>query len=117
MHQDQLIPDLPSLDLDNLDVLNESGDRVTLSATDDPLTSPPWLLGVAPDSMGQIHNATPCVVVLVEKNEVELDAFYFYFYSFNEGPNITHLLEPLNHLFNNSVVATGIHFGDHVGDW
>ncbi|KAJ3541102.1 hypothetical protein NM208_g4764 [Fusarium decemcellulare] len=112
------ISDLPSLDLDNLGLLNDhGGEAVALTSNDDPLSAPDWLLGEAPDAAGQIHNATPCAVILVEKNEVELDAFYFYFYSFNEGPNITQVLEPLNHLVKGPKVEAGMHFGDHVGDW
>ena len=113
----QPIPGLPSLDLDNLEILNDSGDQVSLASNDDPTTYPSWFLGDAPDPTGQIHNATPCVVIIVEKNAVELDAFYFYFYSWNEGPNITQVIEPLNRILNVGKVATGMHFGDHVGDW
>ncbi|KAF4919203.1 putative vacuolar protein sorting-associated protein TDA6 [Colletotrichum viniferum] len=113
------ISDLPSLDLDNLEILNAYGnkDHVALVSDDDPTTYPKWLYGEAPDETGRIHNSTPCVVVLVEKNERELDAFYFYFYSFNEGPNITQVLEPLDRLVKGPKAASGMHFGDHIGDW
>ena len=111
------IPDLPALDLDNLETLNRFGDQVALTSNDDPLTIPDWLVGETPDKAGQVHNSTPCVVVLVEKNEADLDAFYFYFYSYNEGPNITQVLEPLNRLVSGEKAESGIHFGTHVGDW
>ncbi|KAJ0342244.1 hypothetical protein KNSL1_010778 [Colletotrichum chrysophilum] len=113
------ITGLPSLDLDNLEILNEYGnkDHVALVSDDDPTTYPKWLYGEAPDETGRIHNSTPCVVVIVEKNERELDAFYFYFYSFNEGPNITQVLEPLDRLVKGPKAASGMHFGDHIGDW
>ncbi|KAF9871798.1 vacuolar protein sorting-associated protein 62 [Colletotrichum karsti] len=112
------IPDLPSLDLDNLDILNQYGEKnIALTSNDDPLTYPQWLYGEAPDADGRIHNSTPCVVVLVEKNQRDLDAFFFYFYSFNEGPNITQVLEPLKHIVKGEKVESGMHFGDHVGDW
>ncbi|KAJ0363696.1 hypothetical protein COL26b_012863 [Colletotrichum chrysophilum] len=112
------ITGLPSLDLDNLEILNEYGnkDHVALVSDDDPTTYPKWLYGEAPDETGRIHNSTPCVVVIVEKNERELDAFYFYFYSFNEGPNITQVLEPLDRLVKGPKAASGMHFGDHIGD-
>ncbi|WQF86437.1 Putative vacuolar protein sorting-associated protein [Colletotrichum destructivum] len=111
------IPDLPALDLDNLEILNPFGDEVALTSNDDPTTYPPWLLGASPDADGRIHNATPCVVILVEKGERDLDAFYFYFYSYNEGPNVTQVLEPFDRLVNGGKAASGMHFGDHIGDW
>ncbi|GJD01100.1 vacuolar protein sorting-associated protein 62 [Colletotrichum higginsianum] len=111
------IPDLPALDLDNLEILNSFGDEVALTSNDDPTTYPPWLLGASPDADGRIHNATPCVVILVEKSESDLDAFYFYFYSYNEGPNVTQVLEPFDRLVNGGKAASGMHFGDHIGDW
>lgn len=112
------IPDLPSLELDNLEILNEFGDEVALTAAKgDSIEHPDWLLGEKPDADGRIHNATPCVVILVEKDEVELDAFYFYFYSYDEGPNITQVLKPLDGLVSGERAASGIHFGNHIGDW
>ena len=107
---------LPELDLDNLAMLNEiSSQEVALSAKDDPTTMPTWLLGETPDASGRIYNATPCVVVLVEKSSREIDAFFFYFYSFDRGANITQVLEPLDRLIEDT--EHGMHFGNHVGDW
>ncbi|KAK1561488.1 vacuolar protein sorting-associated protein 62 [Colletotrichum navitas] len=111
------VPDLPPLNLDNLEILNQFGDDVALTSDDDPTIHPPWLLGTAPDPDGRVHNATPCVVILVNKNERDVDAFYFYFYSYNEGPNITQVLEPFNHIVKGGEAASGMHFGDHIGDW
>ncbi|KAM5354828.1 hypothetical protein ACJ41O_001474 [Fusarium nematophilum] len=109
---------LPSLDLDNLDVLNKWGDNVALTSNDDPLSLPDWIRGEAPDEDGRIRNSTACVVILVDKDEPEVvDAFYFYFYSYNEGPNITQVLEPANTWVKAKEVASGMHFGNHVGDW
>ncbi|KAH9932056.1 uncharacterized protein BXZ73DRAFT_89999 [Epithele typhae] len=59
------------------------------------LTSPSWItsqVGI-PDSTG--HSAAPVTIVLVEKANNTLDAFFFYFYSYDHGGK----------------------FGDHVGDW
>ncbi|OLN97839.1 putative vacuolar protein sorting-associated protein TDA6-like protein 1 [Colletotrichum chlorophyti] len=108
---------LPPLDLDNLEILNDREDDVALTSNDDPLAYPPWLLGATPDSEGKVHNATPCVVIMVEKNQRDVDVFYFYFYSYNEGPNITQVLEPFNRMVRGKNVELGIHYGDHVGDW
>ena len=109
--------DHPSLDLDNLEVLNKYGDQVALTSDDDPTSYPSWLLGEAPDSTGRIHNSTACSVILVERSPSELDAFYFYFYSYNEGANITQVVEPLDNLVSGKKADSGIHFGNHVGDW
>ncbi|KAF7542384.1 hypothetical protein G7Z17_g11619 [Cylindrodendrum hubeiense] len=111
------IADLPELDLDNLEILNHYGPHIPLTSNDDPTTYPSWFYGEAPDAAGRIHNATPSCVILVERSEVDLDAFYFYFYSYNEGPNITQVLEPFNQLVGGDKVATGMNFGDHIGDW
>lgn len=113
----QSIHDLPPLDLDNLEILNDFGDDVALTSNDDPVTYPAWLLGATPDGEGRVHNATPCVVILVEKNQRDVDAFYFYFYSYNEGPNITQVLEPFNRMVAGEKAASGGHYGDHIGDW
>lgn len=110
------IPDLPKLDLDNLAVLNDAAtDGVALTSNDDVTDLPSWLLGQTPDESGKIANVTACVIVLVEKSSVDIDAFYWYFYSYDRGPNITQVLEPMNGIFGDD--PPGYHFGDHVGDW
>ncbi|PTB70116.1 hypothetical protein BBK36DRAFT_1173339 [Trichoderma citrinoviride] len=110
------IPDLPELDLDNLALLNDiGGGKVALTSNDDITTLPAWLYGSSPDDSGRIANATPCVVILVEHNPRNVDAFFFYFYSYDRGANITQVLEPLNRLIEDT--EHGMHFGDHVGDW
>ncbi|KAF5017089.1 hypothetical protein F66182_11036 [Fusarium sp. NRRL 66182] len=113
----QPISSPPTIDLNNLAALNDYGDEhVALTSTEDPLTYPPWILGEGPDESGRIHNSTPCAVILVEKSAVDIDAFYFYFYSFNEGPNITQVLEPINRFVAGDSLSSGMHFGNHVGD-
>ncbi|KAJ9130976.1 Vacuolar protein sorting-associated protein 62 [Pleurostoma richardsiae] len=113
----QSVTGLPSLNLDNLETLNKFGHQVALTANEDPTTYPAWLFGETPDASGQLPNATACVVVLVQKNQRDVDVFYFYFYSYNEGANITQVLEPLDHLVAGGKADTGMHFGNHVGDW
>lgn len=113
----QPVDGLPEMNLDNLEILNQFGNRISLTSKEDPLTHPKWIMGEAPDETGRIHNSTACVVIIVEKDEVELDAFYFYFYSYNEGPNITQVLEPFNKIVEGEKAASGMHFGNHVGDW
>ncbi|KAH7010438.1 vacuolar protein sorting-associated protein 62 [Ilyonectria destructans] len=117
MRDGKPIQDLPELDLDNLEIVNQFGPHIPLTSNDDPTTYPAWLFGEAPDAAGKIHNSTPSCVIVVERGPLDLDAFYFYFYSYNEGPNVTQVLEPLNHLVDNEKIEAGMNFGDHVGDW
>ncbi|KAJ0118655.1 vacuolar protein sorting-associated protein 62 [Diaporthe amygdali] len=113
---------LPELDLDNLALLNDrgpDGSPVALTAASGEVTHlPAWLLGETPDETGTLHNATACVVILVEfeGESGDLGAFYFYFYSYNRGANITQVLEPIKGMLEGDV-EPGMHFGDHVGDW
>ncbi|KAM0251872.1 hypothetical protein ACHAQJ_007985 [Trichoderma viride] len=108
--------DLPQLDLNNLALLNNiSSEKVALTSNDDVTTLPAWLFGQNPDESGRIANATPCVVILVEQSPRDVDAFFFYFYSYDRGANITQVLEPLNRLIEDT--EHGMHFGDHIGDW
>ncbi|KIP03082.1 hypothetical protein PHLGIDRAFT_49098, partial [Phlebiopsis gigantea 11061_1 CR5-6] len=68
-----------------------------LTSTDDIEDLPSWLSGVKPDSTGL--TSSPATIVAVEKSGGIVDAFYFYFYSYDHA---TYL---------------GLQFGDHVGDW
>lgn len=54
--------------------------------------------GHKPDADG--HSRAPAVLVLVDKGSGVLDAFWFFFYSYNLGQTVL-----------------GIRFGNHVGDW
>ncbi len=113
------IPDAPALDLNSLSSLNrygkDDGKDVYLTSLDNVTTHPDWLLGETPDAEGALHNSTACAVVVVERTARDVDAFYFYFYSFDEGADITQVLPPLNRIFPDS--KPGDHFGNHVGDW
>ncbi|KAK1830649.1 hypothetical protein QBC39DRAFT_105303 [Podospora conica] len=110
-------------DLDNLASLNQFGGggyNVSLTSNDDVAAEPvpSWLRGTEPDQSagGLTRDATPCVVVLVEKTDRDLDAFYFYFYSFNRGQNLSQVHEPIDKMVHlDGKVGTA--FGDHVGDW
>ncbi|KAI1759468.1 hypothetical protein GGR53DRAFT_513523 [Hypoxylon sp. FL1150] len=115
------IAGLPELDLDNLALLNTQLDSsaVALTANDDITALPAWLFGETPDESGRLHNATSCIVIIVESAEGssdDVDAFYFYFYSYNRGANITQVLAPIKSLIEDGL-EDGMHFGDHVGDW
>lgn len=54
--------------------------------------------GHKPDKNG--YSTAPAVLVLVDKGNGILDAFWFFFYSYNLGQTVL-----------------GIRFGNHVGDW
>lgn len=112
---------LPELGLDNLALLDDremDGEPIALTSDDDVTNLPVWLLGETPDESGTLHNATACVVVLVESegDSIDLAAFYFYFYSYNRGANVTRVLEPLRSMIE-ADTEPGMYFGDHVGDW
>lgn len=119
-----------SLNLTNLDKLNEynNGRFVYLKSDDNVEQRPDWLGGEKniPDESeessgnfpgsvdrgqrplttgngGQIHGGrsdAPAVLVVIDKGNGIVDAFWFFFYSYNLG----------NLVFN-------IRFGNHIGDW
>ena len=84
------------LDLHNMNLANEHA--VYITAKDDPSLDPDWMLseyGRPRDGYSQ----STSIIVVVPKGDV-VDAFYFYFYSFNLG---------------NAVLLR--RYGNHVGDW
>ena len=106
----------PEVHLDNLDLLNQDGDkrRVALTSDDDVTDRPEWLYGEEPDADGKLQNATASVIIVVEKETDIVDAFYFYFYSYDEGGNMTQVKEPFGSFIGDQ---DGMHIGNHVGDW
>ena len=115
-----------NLNLTNLDVLNEfdNGRFVYLKSDDNVEERPDWLGGQKniPDEPGEQtrphhphskpphapsqepptggRSSAPAVLVTVNKGHGIVDAFWFYFYSYNLG----------NKVLN-------IRFGNHIGDW
>lgn len=120
------IQGLPQLNLTNLDQLNqfEAGRHVFLTSNDNVEDRPDWLGGQIniPDDFtddektGQLdsqtnrgkirkqshggHSDAPAVLLTIDKGNGIVDAFWFFFYSYNLG----------NIVFN-------IRFGNHIGDW
>ncbi|KAK6000766.1 hypothetical protein QM012_003491 [Aureobasidium pullulans] len=110
--------------LDNLEELNEYGHFAYLKSEDNVEERPDWLGGSSniprgPESYesGRYnaegrgkpsdklqerggHSSAPAVLIVVPKEDGVVDAFWFYFYSYNLG----------NKVLN-------IRFGNHVGDW
>ncbi|KAL3426070.1 vacuolar protein sorting-associated protein 62 [Phlyctema vagabunda] len=99
-----IITEAPSpLTLENLDALNDFGDNGTnvyLTSTIDVTTNPTWLEGIVPDSTGKTNGATSCIIITTDHGAGLVDAFYMYFYAYNQG---------------NTVL--GKELGDHIGDW
>lgn len=63
-----------------------------------PFPPPPGTPGHKPDASG--YSRAPAVLVLVDKGSGVLDAFWFFFYSYNLGQTVLNM-----------------RFGNHVGDW
>lgn len=120
------IQGLPQSNLSNLDQLNqfEQGRHVFLTSNDNVEDRPDWLegqinipddfsseakadrfesratKGKAPKQSYGGHSDAPAVLLTVDKGDGIVDAFWFFFYSYNLG----------NVVFN-------IRFGNHIGDW
>ncbi|KAJ5210807.1 hypothetical protein N7491_010617 [Penicillium cf. griseofulvum] len=91
------------LTLNNLDTLNSMGNTsVYLTSLEgieaDP--EPAWFRGIKPDSDGRTVDGTASIIIIVDRGNGTVDAFYFYFYAFNKGGQVL-----------------GMEFGDHIGDW
>jgi hypothetical protein len=94
------------LTLANLDSLNafaNSGTGVYLTANEGIEALPPWFHGTAPSSSGSTGSTIASCIITVSKSNNTLDAFYFYFYAYNQGNWVLNL--------------PALEFGDHVGDW
>jgi len=92
-----------NLTLENLDSLNAFGNNgmnVFLTSTIDVTTSPNWIEGVVPDATGKTDDAITSVIIVNDHGSGNVDAFYMYFYAFNQGNTV---------LFRE--------LGNHVGDW
>jgi hypothetical protein len=77
-----------TLTLANLDQLNtfaKDGTNVFLKSKDDVTSHPLWLRGVLPDPDGQIRGAKTCCVIVADKGNGVVDAFWMFFYAYNFG--------------------------------
>ncbi|ODV95482.1 hypothetical protein PACTADRAFT_50198 [Pachysolen tannophilus NRRL Y-2460] len=76
---------------------------IFLTSNSDFDNDPDWITGV--ENKPNIYNGklehSPAILIVVDKGNGWVDAFWFYFYSFNLGP---------------FVMGVGP-FGNHVGDW
>jgi hypothetical protein len=99
------IDSVDAISLQNLHLLNDFGGEnheTYLTSTEPLVELPKYLQGTKPDPKTlQTKGAMSCVIIVVGKDEGRIiDAFYMYFYTFNQGP---------------SVVTHEV--GDHLGDW
>ncbi|PNS21673.1 hypothetical protein CAC42_1527 [Sphaceloma murrayae] len=101
---------LSNLTVNNLSALNSYGFYTYLQSDDNVESRPTWLAGtqnIPSDPSSPSSNATypggrstaPAILLTIRKPNNILDAFWFYFYSYNLGNKV------------------GLRFGNHVGDW
>ncbi|KAF1809910.1 hypothetical protein P152DRAFT_476043 [Eremomyces bilateralis CBS 781.70] len=89
-----------SPNLETLSRLNGMGSSIYLASNDDVTTDPPWLKGAQLDANGGSLDAKTAAIIVHDRGNDEVDAFYMYFYSYNLGS-----------------MVFGQSFGSHVGDW
>lgn len=91
------------LRIQDLERIDSTTNEVFLTSLSDFDSDPDWITGVknVPEiESGKIKHA-PATLIVVDKGGGYVDAFWFYFYSFNLGP---------------FVMGAGP-YGNHVGDW
>lgn len=94
VHVTHMVPEVdfkpvaPAVTLANVSSL---GSDVFLTSKDDVNAQPAWITNAAgqPDASGK--STAPGTIVLVEKDGGVLDAFFFYFYSFDHGGTVSSL--------------------------
>lgn len=96
-HPPQRISDPRGRDFTPQNMLSKLRRRAFLSS-DGPQRPFPPSKGHKPDNRG--YSTAPAVLVLVDKGAGILDAFWFFFYSYNLGQTVLNM-----------------RFGNHVGDW
>lgn len=64
--------------------VSQLGGDVYLTSNDDVTTVPEWIKGNKPDGSGKTNGVTAAVIVN-DKGNGNVDAFYMYFYSYNWG--------------------------------
>ena len=77
-----------TLTLSNLDQLNAfagQGTNVFLKSKVDITTHPLWLRGILPDKAGRVPGAKTCCVIVADKGNGMVDAFWMFFYAYNYG--------------------------------
>ncbi|KAF1834183.1 hypothetical protein BDW02DRAFT_579811 [Decorospora gaudefroyi] len=83
--------------------LDQMGSDVWLTSNDDVTKNPQWIKGTKPDAKGKTNGATTAAIIVNDKGNGNVDAFYMYFYAYNYGGEVLGWSE--------------LNFGNHVGDW
>jgi hypothetical protein len=68
--------------------VNQLGNDVYLTSNDDVTTKPEWIKGTKPDASGKTNNAITATVIVNDKGNGNVDAFYMYFYAYNYGGEV-----------------------------
>lgn len=72
------------LTLNNLDTLNSMGNTSVYLTSREGIEAnpePAWFRGIRPDSQGRTANGTASVIIIANRGNGTVDAFYFYFYA------------------------------------
>ncbi|KAH8727005.1 hypothetical protein GQ44DRAFT_705113 [Phaeosphaeriaceae sp. PMI808] len=83
--------------------VNQLGNDVFLTSNDDVTKNPEWIKGTRPDASGKTNGAITAAVIVNDKGNGNVDAFYMYFYAYNYGGEV--------------LGWSKLNFGNHVGDW
>ncbi|KAB2108148.1 hypothetical protein AG0111_0g3933 [Alternaria gaisen] len=83
--------------------LDQMGSDVWLTSNDDVTKDPTWIKGTKPNGQGKTEGATTAAIIVNDKGDGNVDAFYMYFYAYNYGGNV--------------LGWSQLNFGNHVGDW
>ncbi|CAA9965410.1 DUF946 domain containing protein [Pyrenophora teres f. maculata] len=83
--------------------LNQMGSDVWLTSNDDVTKDPAWIKGTKPNAQGKTDRAITAAVIVNDKGNGNVDAFYMYFTAYNYGGEV--------------IGWSILNFGNHVGDW
>jgi hypothetical protein len=81
----QLPENLTLFNLDKLNGFTKFGTNVFLTSKDDVSTHPSWLRGIQPDATGRIRDAKTGCVIIADRGNGIVDAFWMFFYAYNWG--------------------------------
>jgi hypothetical protein len=71
-----------------LDNVNQLGGDIFLTSNDDVTKNPQWIKGIKPDANGKTNGATSAAVIVNDKGDGNVDAFYMYFFGYNYGGEV-----------------------------
>lgn len=68
--------------------LDQMGSDVWLTSNDDVTKDPTWIKGTKPNGQGKTEGATTAAIIVNDKGNGNVDAFYMYFYAYNYGGEV-----------------------------